>query len=35
MYESDQEAKQFSKLFGDLGRYRRVNAEPIGPLDEE
>ena len=35
MYESDQEAKQFSKLFGDLGRYRRVNTEPIGAFDKE
>jgi len=34
-YESDREAEQFSKLFGNLGRYRRVNAEPAGVLDRE
>lgn len=35
MYESDKKAKQFSKLFGNLGRYRRVNVEPAGAIDRE
>jgi hypothetical protein len=28
-YQSDNEAEQFIKMFGKLGRYRRSGAEPV------